>query len=93
MAAMLRSANRTLEVPGTMLSLLLRLLAFRPDRDLRGKVIGGAFAKTRSDHATALRNAALGVMSCMELTPEQVRPATPSHPLSPPLLSFSPYVA
>ena len=71
MAAMLRATGRTAPVSSTMLALLLRLLAFRPDRDLRGKVIGGAFAQTRSEHAHALRNAALGVMACMELKPEQ----------------------
>ena len=68
---MLKSRGRPVKVSGTMLSLLLRLLAFKPDRDLNGKVIGGHFAKTRSEHAHALRNAALGVMSCMELQPEQ----------------------
>ena len=71
MAAMLRASGRTLKAQNTLLSLLLRLLAFRPDRDLRGLTVGGHFAQTRAKHAHALRNAALGVMACCEMTPEQ----------------------
>ena len=71
MAAMLRASGRTPHATGTLLSLLLRLLAYKPDRALEGLTIGGQFAKTRAAHATALRNAALGVMSCVDLKPEQ----------------------
>ena len=71
MAATMRIAGRPYMASSPIMALVLRLLAFKPEKltfSLSEKA-----KKQRVLHGQAVRTAALGVLSCLEMRPEQVQ--------------------
>ena len=67
MAASLRISGRPYMASAPVMSLVLRPLAFRPEK----AALTEKSRRIRLAHSQALRTAALGVLSCLDMRPEQ----------------------